>query len=146
MSVTPMPLTMGAGQFSSRGDSAPQIRACRLSIHRYNAACLSLTPRLSWVWATVLAPKPLQRFTQQPKPLKRLGDLFACHTHPAAAHGSQGNYCNRLNLLHGAHLLALLLPSKVLHKMNSLLPFVAAVRSYQSGSGQLQIHAEFVQH
>ena len=31
------------------------------------------------------ASEPLQRFTHHPKPLKRLGDLFARHTHPAEA-------------------------------------------------------------
>ena len=51
----------------------------------YNAACLSLTPHLSGVWAMVSASEPLQRFTHHRKPLKRLWNLFACHTHPTEA-------------------------------------------------------------
>jgi hypothetical protein len=53
--------------------------------HIYTAACLSLTPRFSGVWAMVSASEPLQRFTRHRKPLKRLWGLFACHTHPAEA-------------------------------------------------------------
>jgi hypothetical protein len=41
------------------------------------AACLSLTPRFSGVWAMVSASEPLQRFTHHRKPLKRLWGLFA---------------------------------------------------------------------
>ena len=50
-----------------------------------NAACLSLTPHFSGVWAIVSAPEPLQRFTHHRKPLKRFGCWFACHTHLAEA-------------------------------------------------------------
>ena len=51
----------------------------------YNAACLSLTPHLSGVWAMVSASEPLQRSAHHRKPLKRLWNLFACHTHPTEA-------------------------------------------------------------
>ena len=62
-----------------------QIRAFRISPHMYNAACLSLTPYFSGVWAMVSASEPLERFTHHRKPLKRLGSRFACHTHLAEA-------------------------------------------------------------
>jgi len=73
----------GARRDSARGDFTRQIRAFRISLHRYNAACLSLTPHLSGVWAMVLASEPLQRFTHHRKPLKRLGSWYACHSHLA---------------------------------------------------------------
>ena len=76
---------VGARLDSSRGDFTLQIRAVRISLHRYNVACLSLTPHLSGVWAVVSGSEPLQRFTRRRKPLKRLGSLFACHTHLAEA-------------------------------------------------------------
>jgi len=76
---------LGARLDSSRGDFTLQIRAFRISLPRYNAACLSLTPRLSGVWAVVSASEPLQRFTRHSKPLKRLWSRFACHTHLAEA-------------------------------------------------------------
>ena len=58
---------MGAGPFSSRGDFTPPIRAFCRSLPGYNAACLSLTPRFSGVWAMVSASEPLQRFPHHPR-------------------------------------------------------------------------------
>ena len=59
----------GARQDSSRGDFTLRIRAFRISLPSYNAACLSLTPHLSGVWAVVSGSEPLQRFTRHRKPL-----------------------------------------------------------------------------
>ena len=45
----------------------PPIRAFCRSLPGYNAACLSLTPRFSGVWAMVSASEPLQRFPHHPR-------------------------------------------------------------------------------
>ncbi|MEI7935338.1 MAG: hypothetical protein WCK27_01500, partial [Verrucomicrobiota bacterium] len=69
----------GASQDSSRGDFTRQIRAFRISLPGYNAACLSLTPHLSGVGAVVSGAEPLQRFTRNLLSPRRW------HTSPAPA-------------------------------------------------------------
>ena len=86
--IRPILSAWGASQDSSRGDFTRQIRAFRISLPSYNAACLSLTPNFSWVCGgrradgTASAVSPSRGFARihagagrrgHRKPLKRLG-------------------------------------------------------------------------
>ena len=66
---------------------------------RRSFGCSICCGLLSNRYSGLVVGKPLKRFRHRDH-----------RPHPAEAHGRQGNYWNRLNLLHGAHLLALLLP------------------------------------